>query len=91
MKLEESNNLSIESEQLLIVEGQDEKGFFAALLKYLDINTVQIINVAGRENLKNTLESLSIITNFDKVTILDLYLMQRRMKQNLLFKVLNLT
>ncbi len=68
MKLEESNNLSIESEQLLIVEGQDEKGFFATLLKYLDINTVQIINVAGRENLKNTLESLSIITNFDKVT-----------------------
>ena len=68
MKLEESNNLSIESEQLLIVEGQDEKGFFAVLLKYLDINTVQIINVAGRENLKNTLESLSIITNFDKVT-----------------------
>ena len=27
MKFEESNNLSIESEQLLIVEGQDEKGF----------------------------------------------------------------
>lgn len=38
MKSEESNNLSIESEQLLIVEGQDEKGFFAALLKYKVLN-----------------------------------------------------
>ncbi len=34
MNFGEGNNLSIESKQLLIVEGQDEKGFFAALLKY---------------------------------------------------------
>lgn len=68
MNFVEGNNLSIESKHLLIVEGQDEKGFFDVLLKYLDINTVQTINVAGRKNIKTTIETLSVITNFDKVT-----------------------
>ncbi|MDR0644431.1 MAG: hypothetical protein LBG05_05905 [Treponema sp.] len=43
----------IAEENVLAVEGKDEKNFFAALLKTLDIHNVQIIDVGGKDNFKN--------------------------------------
>jgi hypothetical protein len=39
----------IELENILAVEGKDEKNFFDALLKNLDITNVQIIDVGGKD------------------------------------------
>jgi hypothetical protein len=43
----------IERENILAVEGKDEKNFFDALLKTLGIDNVQIIDVGGKDNFKN--------------------------------------
>jgi hypothetical protein len=43
----------IEKENVLVVEGKDEKNFFEALLKKLDIHDVQIIDAGGKDNFKN--------------------------------------
>jgi len=43
-------NSKIEKENILFVEGKDEKNFFDALLKRLDITDVQIIDVSGKDN-----------------------------------------
>jgi hypothetical protein len=43
----------IEKENVLAVEGKDEKNFFDALLKFLSISNVQIIDVGGKDNFKN--------------------------------------
>jgi hypothetical protein len=43
----------IEKENVLAVEGNDEKNFFEALLKTMNIPNVQIIDVCGKDNFKN--------------------------------------
>ena len=43
----------IVQENILAVEGKDEKNFFDALLKKLMITNVQIIDVGGKDNFKN--------------------------------------
>ncbi|MHB9295926.1 hypothetical protein PilKf_01680 [Pillotina sp. SPG140] len=43
----------IERENVLAVEGQDEKNFFGALLRNLGINTVQILDVGGKDQFRN--------------------------------------
>jgi hypothetical protein len=43
----------IESENVLAVEGNDEKNFFEVLLRTMNIPNVQIIDVGGKDNFKN--------------------------------------
>jgi hypothetical protein len=43
----------IEQENVLAVEGNDEKKFFDALLRIMNIPNVQIIDVSGKDNSKN--------------------------------------
>jgi hypothetical protein len=57
----------IESDKLLIVEGNDEKSFFQALLKIQNINDVQIINMRGKDNYYNEFEGITLRPNFNQV------------------------
>jgi hypothetical protein len=43
----------IEKENVLAVEGNDEKNFFDTLLRTMNISNVQIIDVGGKDNFKN--------------------------------------
>ena len=43
----------IERENVLFVEGKDEKEFFGALLHFVRIDNVQVIDVGGKDNFKN--------------------------------------
>jgi hypothetical protein len=43
----------IEQENVLAVEGNDEKNFFNALLRTMNIPNVQIIDVGGKDSFKN--------------------------------------
>jgi hypothetical protein len=43
----------IENENVLAVEGNDEKNFFEVLLRTMNIPNVQIIDVGGKDNFKN--------------------------------------
>lgn len=45
----------IEKENVLAVEGKDEKNFFEALLKNLEIADVQVIDVGGKDKFDKTL------------------------------------
>ncbi len=61
-------NITIEKESLLLVEGKDEVGFFEALLKHMAlINTIQIIDIGGKDTLKKTLPTLLLTPNFSRV------------------------
>jgi hypothetical protein len=48
----------IERENVLAVEGKDEHNFFEALLKFLDFQDVQIIDVGGKDNFKGAFSAL---------------------------------
>ena len=52
----------IESKKLLIVEGEDERNFFAALLKHEHVNGVQVIPVGGKDKFKT---ELPLVVNED--------------------------
>jgi hypothetical protein len=43
----------IENENVLVVEGKDEHGFFSALLRVMNIPNIQIIEVGGKDNFGN--------------------------------------
>jgi nucleoside diphosphate kinase len=60
-KLVENNN------NILLVEGKDEKNFFKELLKYLSIGNVQIESYEGKGNLKKFLQALSKDRNFRNI------------------------
>ena len=57
----------INKEKLLLVEGKDERFFFEALLQNLEIEDVQIINIAGKDNLKITFPTLINSDGFSDV------------------------
>jgi len=50
--------MKIEQENILAVEGKDELNFFEAMLKFVGIGSVQIIDVGGKDNFKNRLSGL---------------------------------
>ncbi len=64
MKLKEKS--IIEKEKLIIVEGGDDENFIDALLKKLEINDVEIINIGGN-NFDDYVPEIGKITGFDKV------------------------
>jgi hypothetical protein len=51
--MEKNEKNKIEKENVLAVEGNDEKNFFEALLKTMDISHVQIIDIGGQDSFKN--------------------------------------
>ncbi len=56
--------------KLLIVEGQDEKGFFTALIEHLSLDDIQVMPIGGKTQLRDSLEALSLAPNFNKVITL---------------------
>jgi len=61
-------NITIEKDNLLLVEGRDEVNFFGAFLKYIGVHDdVQIIEVGGKDNFKNEFPALLLSPNFSAV------------------------
>ena len=59
---------AIEKENLLLVEGKDEIGFFEALLTHINAeDRVQIIQVGGKDQFKNEFPALLLSPNFSTV------------------------
>ena len=51
-------NIRIVKKRLLLVEGKDELNFFTALLNTLNIDTVQIIDIGGKQQLHSKFQPL---------------------------------
>jgi hypothetical protein len=60
-------NTKIEKENLLLVEGRDEINFFEALLAYINIRNIQLIEVGGKDKFKDELPALFLSPNFSTV------------------------
>lgn len=56
--------LAIEKQRLLIVEGKDEQGFFHALLKHLQIASIQILPVGGKDKFALEIQSITKLSGF---------------------------
>jgi len=61
-------SLTIVGPKLLIVEGEDERGFFSALFRELDIHDVQIAPVGGKTKIKANLMAISKDSNFARIS-----------------------
>ncbi|MCY4526213.1 MAG: hypothetical protein OXB89_06355 [Anaerolineaceae bacterium] len=55
---------------MLVVEGQDDRRFFEALLKHCGISDFQVLQFAGVSNLSSRLDALRIVEGFATVTTL---------------------
>ena len=61
----------IENKRLLIVEGKDERGFFGALLREMDlVQDIQVMDIGGKTMLPGSLEHLVSQDGFDDVVFL---------------------
>lgn len=58
---------NIESPNLLLVEGKDEEFFFGALICYMGLKNIQIINIEGKDNLRRKLRALINDARFHEV------------------------
>ena len=50
--------VKIEQANILAVEGKDEVNFFDALIKYLCITNIQIIDVGGKDSFQNKFSAI---------------------------------
>ncbi len=60
-------NITIERDNLLLVEGKDELYFFKALLTHISIEDIQIIEVGGKDKFKDEFPALLLSPNFSAV------------------------
>jgi hypothetical protein len=60
-------NIRIVKKRLLLVEGKDELNFFTALLNTLNIDTVQIIDIGGKQQLHSKFQALINMDGFEHV------------------------
>lgn len=57
----------IKSDSLLLVEGKDEYHFFNVLMKFLNINTVEVHDVGGKDKFKDKMPSFVKISGFSDI------------------------
>lgn len=57
----------IEKTKLLIVEGAEEVGFFGALLKHMNIDSVQVKEMQGKPKLPSFIKTLTFVPNYETV------------------------
>jgi hypothetical protein len=62
--------LRIQKRKLLIVEGKDEEGFFAALLAHLHLPEIQVAGIGGKTKIRSQLKALTKEPQFPHVTAL---------------------
>jgi hypothetical protein len=63
----ENDKKRIKSDKILAVEGKDECNFFQALLKYENINNIQIIDIGGKDKFKSEFPNLVNSEGFSEV------------------------
>ena len=54
--------------KLLIVEGKDEKNIFEHWFERLGILDIQVLDIGGKDQLRNNLELLKSLSNFNTIT-----------------------
>ena len=65
-----TRKITIKENRILAVEGKDEVNFFKALLKYENIEKIQIEDIGGKDNFKNELPLIINMEGFINVTSL---------------------
>jgi len=63
-------NVEILKENLVLVEGHDEELFFDALLRHMGINSIQVLPIAGKDNLRPNLKMLVVSPRFSEIVSL---------------------
>jgi len=63
-------NIEILQENLVLVEGHDEELFFEALLRHMGVNSIQVLPIAGKDNLRPNLKMLVVSPGFSEVVSL---------------------
>jgi tRNA 2-selenouridine synthase SelU len=66
----QENTIRIKSNKILAVEGKDECSFFEAILKYEEINNIQIIDIGGKDKFKVEFPNLVNLEGFSEVRAL---------------------
>ena len=64
------DTITISKKKVLVVEGQDERNFFEALLEHMGITDYEIHSVDGKDKFKNVLPALVRTTGFSDVEVL---------------------
>ena len=62
-----SHTIKIEKPKLLLGEGREEVLFFGALIDYLKLHDIQIMEIGGKDNLRKNLKALTKAQGFDGV------------------------
>ena len=67
MPIKHEKPIQIQREKLLLVEGDDEVGFFEALLKKMNIHSIQIYPVGGKDQFHNKIPLIVRLPDFHNV------------------------
>lgn len=65
---QEKRQIEIEQEKLLVVEGADDARLFKALMRYIGVSGIQVLNVKGKDNIRKMLKVISSSPGYSKVT-----------------------
>lgn len=60
--------VSIKQPKLLVVEGADDARLFKALMRYIGVSGIQVLNVEGKDNIRKMLKVIKQSRCFSKVT-----------------------
>lgn len=60
--------VSIKQAKLLVVEGNDDKRLFNALLRHIGVSGIQVVDAGGKDNIRQTLQVIRHSTDFSKVS-----------------------
>lgn len=66
----DTERITITQPNVLLVEGDEDKVFFEALIKHLHLQDIQILPIGGKEKLRRNLRALVKTPGFTKVTTL---------------------
>jgi hypothetical protein len=69
-----SSSVDITQSKVLVVEGKDEVNFFVALIRFLNLSSIQVLNIEGKHKFKNKLKAVSITSGFSNVASLGIVL-----------------
>jgi hypothetical protein len=59
--------VKIEQPNVLVVEGEEEKRFFGALIEHLQLQNIQIMPIGGKNQLRQNLKVLAMSPGFSRV------------------------
>ena len=60
--------VSIQQAKLLVVEGNDDKRLFNALLRHIGVSGIQVLNAGGKDNIRQTLKVITQSSGFSAVS-----------------------